>query len=204
MRSNQRAVAPVHGALRPAASAVGPIHAASLAAGPYPRSPYARAERQREPRAIFPASALNYTGNDPADRFLPIFSQASIAFDVPTNLLRQGTNTLVLTAITDDPPGGLSQITYDALALEHDSARTASPQELSADVQPTIFYKSKANGLVELVDVVVRYSEPPQRGRVTLQRAAPVCNRISRLRRILASSGCSSKSRNSARPLPRK
>ena len=170
-----------------------------------PRSPTLELSVNGKRGRFFQHPALNYTGNDPADRFLPIFSQASIAFDVPTNLLRQGTNTLLLTAITDDPPGGLSQITYDAVALEHDSTRTASPQLLSADVQPTIFYKSNANGLVEVVDVdSCAIANRLNADASPCNWAAPVWNRISRPAPISASSGFDSKSRNSARPRPRR
>jgi len=116
---------------------------------------------------FFQHPVLNYTGNDPADRFIPIFSKVSIAFDVPTRILQQGANTLIMTAV-DEPAGGNSLITYDALALEHDPARTYSAEATSAEVLPTIFYKAGSTGLVELVDVFVRYGEAPQRGRVTL------------------------------------
>ena len=129
---------------------------------------------------FFQHPVLNYTGNDPADRFIPIFSKVSIAFDVPTRFLQQGANTLVLTAV-DEPVGshseitysalavgGPPQITYDALALERNPAKTYSAEAITAEVLPTIFYKSRSNGLVELVDVFLRYGEPPQRGRVTL------------------------------------
>ena len=87
-------------------------------------------------------------------------------------------NTLILTAI-DEPNErddsqtssmtlGNSAIVYDALALEHDPGKTYSAKEVSAEVIPTIFYKSEGNRLLELVDVFVRYHEPPQRGRVAL------------------------------------
>ena len=116
---------------------------------------------------FFQHPILNYSNADPASRFLAIFSQVSITFDVPTRFLQQGTNTFVFAAI-DEPAGGSSRIGWDALALENDPAKTYSAEAVSAEVLPTIFYKSKGNGLVELVDVFVRYNEPPKQGRVTL------------------------------------
>jgi hypothetical protein len=119
---------------------------------------------------------LNYGGGHPAGRFLPIYARAEVAFDVPSRLLQQGTNEFIL-AVIDDPPGGNSRITYDALALEHDPAGADSAAALSAEVVPTIFYQRNAQGLVELVDVFVRYHEPPGRGQVTLALGA---NRLTR------------------------
>jgi hypothetical protein len=63
---------------------------------------------------------------------------------------------------------GNSGITYDALALEHDPAKAFSAEDVSTDVVPTVFYRSTANGLVELVDVYVRCNQRPRPGRVTL------------------------------------
>jgi hypothetical protein len=87
-------------------------------------------------------------------------------------------NTFVLTAIDepgerDDSHGtsfsvGNSQITYDALSLEHDPARSFSTETVSAEIVPTIFYKTASKGLMEVVEVFVRYNETPQRGQVTL------------------------------------
>ncbi|MCL5744526.1 MAG: polysaccharide lyase family protein [Acidobacteria bacterium] len=128
---------------------------------------------------FFQHPILNYAAGNSAGHFQPEYSLATITFDVPTRYLQQGMNTLVLIAV--DEPGtrndsrgavgafGASQITYDALALVHDPARTFSAEAVSAEIQPTIFYKSKGNSLVELVDVFVRYNEPPKQGRVTLE-----------------------------------
>jgi alpha-mannosidase len=51
---------------------------------------------------FFQHPVLNYSGAEWPGVFLPHFSKASIDFDVPTQYLQQGTNTLVLTAI-DEP-----------------------------------------------------------------------------------------------------
>ena len=126
---------------------------------------------------FFQHPVLDYDATEWPGHFVPQMSKASIAFDVPTGCLQTGTNTLVLTAV-DEPNKrddsqtteftlGNSAIVYDALALEHDSSKTYGAKKVFAEVLPTIFYKGEGNSLVELVDVFVRYNEPP-RGRVTL------------------------------------
>ncbi len=127
---------------------------------------------------FFQHPVLIYSGGNIANHFLPQYSKAEIALDVPTGFLRQGTNTFVFTAIDDpgerdDSRGavaviGNSGITYDALALEHDPARSFSPEAVSALILPTVFYKTRGPGLVEMVDVFVRYNQPLREGRVAL------------------------------------
>jgi alpha-mannosidase len=130
---------------------------------------------------FFQHPVLDYSATEWPGHFVPQMSKASIRFDVPTACLQQGTNTLVLTAV-DEPNKrddsqtteftlGNSAIVYDALALEHDPSRTYASKEVFAEVLPTIFYKGEGRSLVELVDVFVRYNEPPH-GRVTLALGA--------------------------------
>ena len=130
-------------------------------------------EHKRPPGWFFQHPVLNYTGDDPGYFFIPTFSADSITFDIPTRFLRQGDNTLVLEAVAE-PVGGDLQITYDALALEHDAAQTYAAKAIR-EVLPTIFYKSRGPGLAELVDVFLRYGEAPLRGEVGagLQPARP-------------------------------
>jgi alpha-mannosidase len=126
---------------------------------------------------FFQHPVLDYSATEWPGHFVPQMSKASITFDVPTACLQQGTNTLVLTAV-DEPNKrddsqtteftlGNSAMVYDALALEHDPSRTYASKEVFAEVLPTIFFKGEGRSLVELVDVFVRYNEPPH-GRVTL------------------------------------
>ena len=46
--------------------------------------------------------ALDYSGGDVSNVFLPNYSADTITAELPTNFLRQGTNELALTA-NDDP-----------------------------------------------------------------------------------------------------
>ncbi len=90
---------------------------------------------------------------------------------LPARDFRAGSNTLVLTAI-DQPsqqddvsePG----VTYDALELEQNPEGKYNPNEISAEVHPTIFYQHKDGRLVELVDVYTSQNAPFSKGSVTL------------------------------------
>ena len=123
---------------------------------------------------FFQHPVLDYSGTEWPGHFIPHYSKTSMSFDLPIRCLQQGTNTLVLTAV--DEPGerddsqaagfvpGNSAIVYDALALAHDPSAAYAADAVTAEAVPTIFYKNRGNGLVELVDVFVRYGEPAQRG----------------------------------------
>lgn len=64
---------------------------------------------------------------------------------------------------------GNSGIHYDALKLEQDPSVQFEPAQITADVTPTIFYKSEEGKLAEVVEVDLRLSESPKHGRLTLQ-----------------------------------
>ena len=119
---------------------------------------------------------LNYAGGDTNSVFIPIYSYGTILAEFPAAFLLNGTNTLVLTAI-DEPAErddaqssglGNSGLVYDALELDQDAAAQYAPHHLSAEVAPTIFYKSRGGQLVELVDVFLRRGEPLAKGEVVL------------------------------------
>ena len=121
---------------------------------------------------------LNYDAGDLGSVFAPRYSTATIAFDFPAIYLKSGENELVLTA-TDQPDArddsegavmvlGNSGIYYDALKLEQDPEGRFQPAQIAANVIPTIFYKSQNGKLTEAIEVDVRLSESPKRGRVTL------------------------------------
>ncbi len=119
---------------------------------------------------------LNYAGGDTNSVFIPIYSYGTIAAEFPSQFLVKGTNTLVLTAI-DEPAQrddsqsasiGNSGLTYDALELDNDPAAKYAATRLTADVVPTIFYKSQNGQLVELVDVFLRAGGRLAKGEVTL------------------------------------
>ena len=119
---------------------------------------------------------LNYAGGDTNSVFIPIYSYGTIAAEFPSQFLVKGTNMLVLTAI-DEPAQrddsqsasiGNSGLAYDALELDNDPAAKYAATRLTADVVPTIFYKSQNGQLVELVDVFLRAGGRLAKGEVTL------------------------------------
>ena len=123
-------------------------------------------------RALFyQHPALNYAGGDVSSVFLPAYSADTIAVDLPTSSLKEGTNELVLTAIDDPPerddvtnPG----LFYDALELDQDPDGKFSSAEVTVQALPTIFYVRKEDKLLELVDVYIRHSFPVKDGQVVL------------------------------------
>jgi hypothetical protein len=119
---------------------------------------------------------LNYAGGDTNSVFIPIYSYGTIVAEFPAQFLVKGTNSLVLTAI-DEPAErddsqsagiGNSGLAYDALELDNDPAAKYAANRLTAEVVPTIFYKSRNGQLVELVDVFLRAGGRLAKGQVTL------------------------------------
>ena len=91
--------------------------------------------------------------------------------EIPTPALKQGANTLVLTAI-DEPgqgeDGESKGLTYDAIEMDHDATQAFDPNNVSVQVEPTIFYQHQGGQLVELVDVFVRHNSSAANGQVDL------------------------------------
>ena len=105
---------------------------------------------------------LSYSRSDFSYAFDPHESQSMVEIDVPAAFLNKGENTLSITCV-DDPPtstgekeiGGLS---YDALELrEEPASRQKSATEISANVEPTLFYRQSGTGLMEIVDAFIRF-----------------------------------------------
>ena len=120
---------------------------------------------------LFQHPTLNYAGGDVSSVFEPAYSADTIAVDLPTGSLKEGTNELVLTALDD--PGERDDVTnpglyYDALELDQDPDREFSPGEVSVQVLPTVFYERKDGKLSELVDVYIRHNSPSKGGQVVL------------------------------------
>ncbi len=75
---------------------------------------------------------------------------------IPTDLLRDGENTLALSAINNPVEKNIknnSGLYFDALELVQDPQKVFEPDEIKIQVKPTYFYKYKNNKLNELVDV---------------------------------------------------
>jgi hypothetical protein len=119
---------------------------------------------------------LNYAGGDTNSVFIPIYSYGTIVAEFPARFLVKGANSLVLTAIDeptqrdDSQSAGLgnSGLVYDALELDNDPAAKYEANRLTAEVVPTIFYKSRNGQLMELVDVFLRAGGRLAKGQVTL------------------------------------
>jgi hypothetical protein len=119
---------------------------------------------------------LNYAGGDKNSVFIPVYSYGTIEAKFPSQFLVKGTNSLVLTAIDepaqrdDSQSAGLgnSGLAYDALELDNDPAAKYAANRLTADVVPTIFYKSQNGRLLELIDVFLRAGARLAKGEVTL------------------------------------
>lgn len=106
----------------------------------------------------FQHPVLDYDRGDDEGAYMPNYSSDTIAAELPTQFLHQGTNELIVTAIDDAPARDDvtdSGIYYDALALERDPNARYSPKGPSVNVQPTIFYVEQAKQMQELVDVYV-------------------------------------------------
>ncbi len=103
---------------------------------------------------------LDYSNGDQGDSFYPAFSSADVEFDFPGSYLHRGVNTITLQVIEEAeqavPEAGLN---YDAIELDSVPADAASPP-LSAQLEPTVFYKQGNGELLEVVEAFIRQAEP--------------------------------------------
>ena len=106
----------------------------------------------------------DYAAGDWEGTFVPQTSRDEKTIDIPTQWLKQGANTFILTAI--DTPAtpqnsmgniapGQSGLVYDALAFSNDQHAQYVSGLIRASIVPTIFYKSSSAGLQEMVDAYV-------------------------------------------------
>lgn len=140
-----------------------------------PRIPHLQVEINGHSSWSYPQPKLDYGAGDPTGNS-PTYASETITLELPTPFLRQGSNRLILTAIDepgkrDDavpPPGRLgdSGLFYDALALEHDSSAKFDSSKTALQVLPTVFFKNSADKLLEVVEVFVRFAEPPVQGSI--------------------------------------
>ena len=123
---------------------------------------------------------LDYSAGDWEGTFVPQTSADSKTIDLPAEWFRQSDNRLVLTAL-DDPPAvesslgsialGHSGLVYDAIELTQDVAATYARDSvaISAEVRPTIFYRSLSAGLAEVVEMDASFAAMPAEWLATLQ-----------------------------------
>jgi len=142
-----------------------------------PRTPRLQVEINGHRGWFYLHPKLNYAGGDTASVFVPTYSYGTITAEFPSRFMVKGSNTLVLTAIDEvskredsETSNGLgnSALIYDALELQNDTAAEYAPNRLTADVVPTIFYKSQDGGLREIIDVYLRAGGRLAKGEVTL------------------------------------
>ena len=116
---------------------------------------------------------LSYYPGDFTFAFDPHESDSTLEIQIPSAFLKAGMNTITLTCVADPPPTPgeekSSEIVYDALSLEQDSAREPHSQEMSVDVKPTIFYQQTNAGLAEIVDCYLRSDRPWKAGSAELE-----------------------------------
>ena len=136
-----------------------------------PRLSRLEVEVNGHPALFYQHPQLNYAGGDRPLVVDPIASADTITTDIPTQYLKDGANTLVLTAI--DEPSNRDDVirtglVYDAVELDHDPGQSFNANNISARAIPTIFYRHNATGLAELVDVYVRNNATSGHGQVVL------------------------------------
>jgi hypothetical protein len=116
-------------------------------------------------RYFFDRKISYYAGDDRIDS--PIYGGDTLEIDFPGKFLKEGENTLVLTAVEDtENPGTRASLIYDALRLTESDHTKSEP---AAWVKPTVFYRNKDGQLFELVDVTVTAAEKLSGGQVELK-----------------------------------
>ena len=114
---------------------------------------------------------LSYDGGDREMIVSPIAGTDTILVDIPARFLQKGTNKFALTAVDEPSEAGgdvHASLVFDALELDHDSARKFAADEMTAEVVPMVFYVRHESGLAELVDVFVRHNATVERGQISL------------------------------------
>ena len=104
---------------------------------------------------------LSYSRSDFSYAFDPHESISAVEASIPAAFLKQGENTLSIECV-DDPPTGAGQkeiggFSYDALSLQEGPSSQQKAGEVSADIEPTIFYRQTPAGLTEVVDAFIRF-----------------------------------------------
>ena len=131
-----------------------------------PRVPHLVLELNGTPASVYLHRQLSYHAEGRMDS--PINGEAREQIPIPAALLRQGENTLRITAVDDAPDeNGDSEIAWDALQLLHASAPAGTPKP-DLQVAPTYFYTGANAGLREIVEVGVRAPVPVREGSLVL------------------------------------
>lgn len=132
-----------------------------------PRVPHLAVELNGTQASVFLRRQLSYHAEGRIDS--PVNGEAREQIPVPAALLRQGGNTLRITAVDSVPDeNGDSEIAWDALQLLNAGAPPDTPRP-ELRVEPTYFYTGRNGGLREIVEVVVRAPAPVREGRLLLR-----------------------------------
>lgn len=96
-----------------------------------------------------------------------------ITIELPAKYMARGENRLVLTPVSmqaagTGPAAPTASIRYDFIGLSNDSQAAYSPDEVRADVVPTVFYQQQQGKLVELVDAYLRFGQANPAGEAVL------------------------------------
>ncbi|HEX6880188.1 MAG TPA: polysaccharide lyase family protein [Terriglobales bacterium] len=142
-----------------------------------PRLSHLRVEVNGHAGLIYFHPKLDYAAGDWEGTFVPQTSMDTKSLEIPTNFLKQGENKIVITAL-DDPSTvenslgaiapGHTGIVYDALELLNDSDRKYDAKAVSAEIFPSIFYRSSHGETREIVEVFGAFGSLASEGTVSL------------------------------------
>jgi alpha-mannosidase len=139
-----------------------------------PRVPALRIDVNGHAGTFYLHPKLSYSRSDFSYAFDPHESDSTVDVDIPGSFFKDGHNIISITCI-DDPatPSGdeeIGGISYDALSLESAStSRTRTQQQATVLLEPTVFYRQTAEGLVEVVDAFIRFERPSAAGTAELE-----------------------------------
>lgn len=138
-----------------------------------PRVPVLKVDVNGHAGIFYLHPKLSYSRSDFSYAFDPHESQSTVDANIPSALLHSGNNAITITCVDDPPtrPGDdeIGGISYDALSLQQDVSARDSGKVTQVDVQPTIFYRQSAAGVVEIVDAFVRFAHPWTAARADLE-----------------------------------
>jgi alpha-mannosidase len=136
-----------------------------------PRVPALRISVNGHDGVFFLHPKLSYARSDFSFAFDPHESQSTLQIDIPTPFLKQGENTITVGCVNlPQSPGvqKVSGVSYDALSLEQDPSGKFNSKAVTAEAEPTIFYRQTQAGIAEVVDAFLRFNQPLKAGTAEL------------------------------------
>jgi len=142
-----------------------------------PRLSHLRVDINGHTGSFYFQPKLSYAAGDWEGTFVPQTSADTKVIELPAAWLQQNENRLVLTAL-DSPDAvenslgsialGHTGLVYDALNLTQSPAERYAAGQVTASVEPTIFYRSEISGLEEIVEARMSFSAMPKNGEASL------------------------------------